>query len=201
MKKLFFTFAATGLCALAFNSCGSQTTVAEQKSNEEIVLENIHARKSVRSYTAQAVEEEKVDKLVRAGMAAPTGRDARPWEVVVLNERATLDKLAEGLPYAKMLAQAPLAIVVCGDVSKQPEYWFVDCSAMTENILLAAEAMGLGAVWTAAYPYPDREAAVTAVLGLPENVRPLCVIPIGYPAGDEKPKDKYDTAKIHYNKW
>lgn len=191
-----------GALTLGLWSCGQKEAApAQTKSAEETVLENIHARKSVRSYAATPVEAEKVEKLVRAGMAAPSGRDQRPWEIVVLNERETLDKLAEGLPYAKMLTQAPLAIVVCGDVTKQPEYWFVDCSAVTQNILLAAQAMGLGAVWTAAYPYADRESAVTTVLGLPENVRPLCVIPIGYPAGNEQPKDKYDPAKVHYNKW
>ena len=201
MKKLFITCAVAGLCAMTFNSCGVQDAITNEKSAEETVLENIHARKSVRSYTAQAVEEGKIDKLVRAGMAAPSGKDVRPWEVVVVTDRAVLDRMADGLPYAKMLRQAPLAIVVCANVDKQPDYWFVDCSAMTQNILLAAEAMGLGAVWTAAFPYADREKAVTDALGLPENVRALNVIPIGYPAGDEKPKDKYDPAKIHYNGW
>lgn len=201
MRKMVSIYAAAALCAVALGSCGEQKTAVSEKSNEAIVLENIHARRSVRSYTDQPVEPEKVDKLIRAGMAAPTGRDIRPWEVIVVNERETLDKLAEGLPYAKMLNQVQLAIVVCGDVTKQPDYWFLDCSAMTQNILLAAQGMGLGAVWTAAYPYEDREAAVISVLGLPENIRPLNVIPIGYPAGDEQPKDKFDPEKVHYNGW
>lgn len=195
------TCAAAAVCAVTLGACGDQKPPKDSKPEAETVLENIHARRSVRSYTDQPVDAAIVEKLVRAGMAAPTGRDVRPWEVIVVDDRGVLDSLAKGLPYAKMLTQAPLAIVVCGDVTKQPDYWFVDCSAMAQNILLAAQALGLGAVWTAAYPYPDRETAVIETLGLPENIRPLNVIPIGYPAGNEQPKDKFDPAKIHYNRW
>lgn len=201
MKKLIMTFAFAGLCAMTMHSCGGQQEPAkEAKTPEQCVLENIHARKSVRSYETRAVEQEKIDKMVRAGMAAPSGRDARPWEIVVVNDRGMMEKMAVGLPYAKMLEQAPMAIVVCGDTEKSV-YWYVDCAAVTQNILLAAEALGLGAVWTGAYPYPERMDAVSSVLGLPEHIKPLNVIPMGYPAGDEQPKDKYDPAKVRYNKW
>ena len=108
--------------------------------------------------------------------------------------------MAAALPYAKMLAQARNAIVVCGD-SARSSYWYLDCSAAAQNILLAAESLGLGAVWTAAYPYEDRMQAVRKYTNLPRNILPLCVIPFGYPAANEQPKQKFDEKKIHYNQY
>ena len=164
------------------------------------VLENIAARKSVRKYLKKEVEEEKITAMLKAGMAAPSGMDRRPWEFVVVTDRAALDSMAASLPYAKMLAQAPMAIVVCGD-STRSSYWYVDCSAVTQNILLAVEALGLGAVWTAAYPYEDRIGVVRKYTAMPEQFVPLCIIPVGYPDGPQKAKDKYDESKIHRNKF
>ena len=164
------------------------------------VLENIAARKSVRKYLKKEVEEEKITAMLKAGMAAPAGMDRRPWEFVVVTDRAALDSMAASLPYAKMLAQAPMAIVVCGD-STRSSYWYVDCSAVTQNILLAAEALGLGAVWTGVYPYEDRIGVVRKYTAMPEQFVPLCIIPVGYPDGPQKAKDKYDESKIHRNKF
>lgn len=164
------------------------------------VLENIFARKSVRKYLAKPVEKEKTDLLLKAGMAAPTGKDTRPWEFVVVTDRAILDSMAAALPYARMLKEAPMAIVVCGDTTKS-SYWYLDCSAATENILLAAEALGLGAVWTATYPYEDRMAVVKEETGLPDHILSLCVIPVGYPAIPHSPKNKWNESKVHYNRW
>ena len=164
------------------------------------VLENILARKSVRQYTSRPVAPEKIDLLLRAGMAAPSGSDKRPWSFVVVQDRNRLDSMAAQLPYAKMLTKAPMAIVVCGDTLRSA-LWEQDCCAVTENILLAAESVGLGAVWTAAYPYPERVAAVRKYTGLPENIIPLCVVPVGYPEGKQSPKDKYDASKIYYEQW
>lgn len=138
--------------------------------------------------------------MLRAGMAAPSGKDMRPWEFIVIDDRATLDSLAAALPYAKMLANTRQAIVVCGN-SARSSYWYLDCSAAAQNILLAAESLGLGAVWTAAYPYEDRMQAVRQYTRLPRNVVPLCVIPFGYPAAEEQPKQKFDETKIHYNRY
>jgi len=162
-------------------------------------------RKSVRSFTGQEVSNELLEELARAGMAAPSARNLQPWAFVIVTNRATLDTLAERLPYAKMLFEAPAAIAVCGDLSKagdSPEgYWVQDCSAATQNILLAAEAMGLGAVWTGVYPRPDRVAIVKEVLGLPDNVLPLNVIPIGFPKGEHQPKEKFKVENIHWQNW
>lgn len=168
-------------------------------------LKTIYSRKSVRGFTSQEVSIELLKELARAGMAAPSARNLQPWAFVIVTNRSTLYSLAERLPYAKMLFEAPAAIAVCGDLAKagdSPEgYWVQDCSAATQNILLAAEALGLGAVWTGVYPRTDRVAIVKNVLKLPDNVIPLNVIPIGYPKGEHQPKDKFKAENIHWQQW
>lgn len=138
-------------------------------------------------------------------MAAPTAVNRQPWQFVVIDTRESLDSLAEVLPYAKMLNHASLAIVPCGDLSKafedEPMYWVQDLSAATENLLLAAHSLGLGAVWTGVYPTTERVGAVSQRLGLPSNIVPLAVVPIGYPEGEQHPKDKWNPEVIHYNHW
>ena len=181
-------------------SCMGDQKQDETTLKSKAVLENIAERKSVRKYLNKSVEEDKIDAMVKAGMAAPSGMDRRPWEFVVVTDREALDSMAAKLPYAKMLTNAPLAIVVCGDTTRS-SYWYLDCSAATQNVLLAAEALGLGAVWPAAYPYEDRIDVVRQNTGLPENIVPLCVIPIGYPDGPQKAKDKFDLQRVHRNKY
>jgi nitroreductase len=165
----------------------------------------ISQRKSVRHFAAREVSDGQVEILLRAAMAAPSAKNKQVWAFVVINERASLDRLAALLPYAKMLLQAPAAIVVCGDVSQHTEEselnWVSDCSAAAENLLLAAESLGLGAVWTAAFPYAGRVTAVREVTRIPDYIAPLCVIPVGYPAKAEPVKDKWLPEKIHYNQW
>ena len=167
---------------------------------EHPVIKNILSRKSVRKYSTDVVEDEKLEVLLRCGMAAPSGKNVQPWELILVKDRALLDAMAEGLPYAKMLADAQAAIVVCA-VEEKCDYWYVDCSAVTENILLAAEALGLGAVWTATYPYPERMEVVKNVCELPEGIVSLCVIPVGYPAKEYNARDKYVIEKIHREKF
>ena len=135
---------------------------AENAAAPPDVLTVIHQRKSVRNYTVEPVAAKELDQLVRAGFAAPSARNLQPWEFYVITERGTLDALAASLPYGKMLAKAQAAIVVCGN-SRQfgegatREMWVQDCSAATENILLAAEGIGLGAVWIGVYPGMTQE--------------------------------------------
>lgn len=197
MKKNFlFIVLACAYTALIF-SC---TSASSSKDAPNATLTNIFARKSVRSYQDKAVEKDKIDWMLRAGMAAPSGKDMRPWEFIVVDDRATLDSLAAALPYAKMLAKTRQAIVVCGNLARS-SYWYLDCSAAAQNLLLAAESLGLGAVWTAAYPYEERMEVVRQYTGLPRHVVPLCVIPFGYPATEDQPKQKFDETKIHYNRY
>ena len=190
---------------LVSGGCNSMETKTEE-AGKNAAIENIFARKSVRAYIAKPVEKEKVDLLVKAAMAAPTAVNKQPWAFVVIDDRATLDRLAGELPYAKMAAQAPLAIVVCGDLSKAlrgetDPYWMLDCSAASQNLLLAAESMGLGAVWTAVYPEAERMEKVRSVLSLPDHIVPFNLIPVGYPRHKENAKDKFKVENVHYNKW
>ena len=173
------------------------------------VLETIAKRRSVRAYTDEPVSDADIETLLRAAMAAPSAKNRQPWEFIVVNDRSTLDALAGKLRHAKMLAQAPVAIVVCAETVlhlsdgtvTENLFWEHDASAATENLLLAAEALGLGAVWTAASD-PERSAAVCETLGINGTVRPLCVVPVGHPANrDEQPKDKWKPEKIHWNRW
>ena len=200
MKFRHLLIALSALTLTAMTSCSDNT-----KSAADAVLENIHNRKSVRQYTAEPVSEEHIQTLLKAAMAAPSAVNYQPWRFVVVTEREQLDAMAEVLPFARMLKQAPLAIIVCGETlwfeGKENIFWQQDCSAATQNLLLAAEALGLGAVWTGVYPDPQRSAELSAFLGLPETVQPLCAIPIGHPAGDDKPKDKWKPENIHYGKW
>lgn len=166
-------------------------------------IENIMTRSSVRTYTAELVDSADVITLLKAGMAAPTAMNRQPWVFVVITDAARRAAMAAELPYCKMAATAPLLIAVCGDKAKfiedAPEYWVQDCSAATENILLAAHAIGLGAVWTGVYPVQDRVEMVSKALGLPEGIIPLNIICIGHPDSDNPAKDKWDPAKVHYN--
>ena len=186
IKKAIYVWVIGILGMISFAAC-STASQGEAPSTSNAALD-------------KEVEKEKIDWMLRAGMAAPSGKDIRPWEFVLVTDRVALDSMAAALPYAKMLTQARYAIVVCGDVA-QSSYWYLDCSAVTQNILLAAEAIGLGAVWTATYPYADRMEVVKKYTGIPEQINSLCVIPVGYPAMPHSPKDKWDASKVHMNKW
>lgn len=178
---------------------------AHQSVNaEQAVLDNIATRTSIRDYEARPVEKEKIEKMLRAAMAAPTAMNKQPWHFVVVDQRNVLDALAGTNPYAKMLKKAPLAIVVCGNTDKMIEgggrdFWIQDASAATENLLLAAHAMGLGAVWTGAYPSEERCISISKVLSLSDNLVPLNMIVVGYPAEQPQPKQKFKEENISYN--
>lgn len=189
------------LCAklVMSGAVGSQAA-----ASDDVVYNNILSRTSVRAYQGKAVEKDKVEKLLRAGMAAPTAVNKQPWHFVVVADKKLLAALAETNTQADFTKDAPLAIVVCGDMTKAIEgsgrdFWVQDCAAATENILLAAHAMGLGAVWTGAYPLEKRSFEMSKVLKLPETMVPLSMIVIGYPKGETKAKNKWDAQKVSYN--
>jgi nitroreductase len=166
----------------------------------------IMSRASVRSFTGESVPRETLMRIVRAGLAAPSAVNVQPWAIVLVMNRGKLDALCAELPYAKMLDKAAAAMVVCGDPQKDesiaPKHWAVDCAAMTENILLAAHSLGLGAVWTAVYPDATRIATTRHILDIPERIVPLNVIPIGVIAGSAPaPKDKYRPEAVHFDSW
>lgn len=170
------------------------------------VINAILNRKSVRQFSGKPVEKEKINTILRAGMAAPSARNRQPWKFIVVDDKDLLRALGEKLPYAKMLLHSPLGIIVCGDIrDKEDEtantFWVQDCCAATENILIAAEALGLGAVWTACYPKQDRVEIPQKILNLPKDIIPLCVIPMGYPEFDNTPIEKWKETNIIYNKY
>ena len=176
---------------------------AQDTPKVDDALTVIHRRKSVRKYLDKPVTRDQLTLLMKAGMAAPTAADKRPWEFVAVTGRAILDSLAECSPTGKMLRNAPAALVVCCDTRRalNSEVWVQDCSAATENILLAAEAIGLGAVWIGIYPEYFKYNHIRRILGIPMEVIPLNIISIGWPTGEEKPKDKYDPSRIHWEQW
>lgn len=193
MKKLFVLFLVLSASAL---------TLSAQTENEAI--KNIMTRTSVRQFTDQPVSAADIETLLRAGMAAPTAVNKQPWHFVAVTDKAKLKELSGGR--GRMLEQCALAIVVCGDMTKAlpgkgQAYWIQDCSAATENILLAAHALGLGAVWTGVYPMDERVASVSAAVKLPETIVPLCVIVIGHPAEQPAPKDKWKPENVSYNEF
>lgn len=166
-------------------------------------LEAIFTRRSIRKYKSEPVTKEEVETLLRAAMAAPSSRNKQPWRFIVIDDRNILDSIPRFHEYAKMLHEAQVAILVCGDRSVQPldGYLALDCAAATQNILLAAHAMGLGAVWVASYPREERMKGFAEVCGLPEHIVPIALVSIGRPAETKPPSSRFDPAKVHHNRF
>ena len=178
-----------------------ELTINTPEKTENQTLNTILNRKSIRQYTNQEISTEEINNLLKAGMAAPSSRDRRPWHLIVISDKSLLEKLGAQLKNAQILKDANKAIVVCGDDELSDNCWFLDCAAVTQNILLAAESMGIGAVWTAVYPYEDRTGIVNKQLQLPTHIHALSIIPLGYPDGQHTPKDKFDATRVHHNKF
>lgn len=164
-------------------------------------VDAIFSRRSIRKYTEEPVKEESMKTLLEAGMAAPSSNNRKPWHFVVVRDRETLRRLAEAHPHGKMLGGAAAAIAVCGDTELSPVYWVQDCSAATENILIAVAALGLGAVWLGCHPREERVAPIKEILGIPESVGVLSLIALGHPAEQKSPRTQYDELQIHREKW
>ncbi|MBR1712245.1 MAG: nitroreductase family protein [Alloprevotella sp.] len=200
MKKVFilFTLLCTTLPASAQGvSCCQKEAQGCCRKNP--VIESIMTRTSVRQYQNRTLSADTIEILLRAGMAAPTARNCQPWHFVLITGKDVLEALGG------RSKDAPLAIAVCGDMTKAlegeaREYWVLDCSAATENILLAAHALGLGAVWQGVYPIQQRVEQVSQLLKLPETLVPLNVIAIGYPGEAPAPKDKWKPENVTIRK-
>jgi Nitroreductase len=187
---------------LATTSCSnSSKDIKEATEMKNQTLHTILNRKSVREYLNKEISEKTINDLLRAGMAAPSSRDRRPWHFIVISDKELMASLGSKLRTASSLNGANKAIVVCGDIEISDNCWYLDGSAAIQNILLAAESMELGAVWSALYPYDDRMAVAQDALRLPDNIKPLAIIPLGYPKGVQTPKDKFDETRIRYNGW
>lgn len=166
-------------------------------------LETIATRRSVRRFTQEPVADDTVRQILAAGMSGPSAGDQRPWQFFVLSSRERLDALAAVPAYERTLGAAPLAIVVCADMelSKYGENWIIDCAIATQNILLAAHALGLGAAWLSCYYTDDRLSEARRILGVPDHVIPFAVVPIGVPAKQPVPVDRYAADRVHVNAW
>ena len=216
MKKSIVLFFAA--VALMLTSCcgGKEECEVPVNGNADATINTILQRKSVRSYNGDTIPVEIMEKMLRAAVAAPSGMDIRPWHIVVMTDKSQYGKMFEGNGNMEKFMQSSAVVIFCADttvtrpprenpdapaVTKPNPMWRDDICACTENFLLAAEAFGLGAVWTACYPFKEVMATVSAYLNLPSNVVPYCIVPVGYPNGDNQPKDKWDESRIHYNQW
>ncbi len=166
-------------------------------------MDALLTRRSIRRYTEDPVPEPMMESLLRAAMSAPSAGNQQPWHFVIIADRAVLREVPSFHPHAKMVPEAPVAILVCGDLKREKHkgFWVQDCSAATQNILLAAHAQGLGAVWVGIFPLEDRVAAFRKLAGLPEHVVPLALVPVGFPAVRKPGEDRYDRLRVHENRW
>lgn len=206
MKKSILAIATAllmlGSCSAPQDGNDQQAATADKG---QAAIENIMTRTSIRKYKDQPIEQEKIDIMLKAAMAAPTAVNMQPWHFIVIDDKKTIDLLSGQQP-----TNAPLLIAVCGDTNKTtmpdgkgklPDFWIQDVSAATENLLLAAHALGLGAVWTGVYPVMERTAEIANVLNCPNNIVPVVVVRIGYPDESPEPKNKFNEENISYNKF
>lgn len=166
-------------------------------------LEAILTRRSVRDFKHDPVSKEDLNDLLKAGMQAPSAKNEQPWHFIVIDDRQILHAIPEFHPYSKMLMDAPLAILVCSDrkLETKRASWLQDCSAATENILLAAHAKGLGAVWLGIFPDSERVFGMQALLSMPKDIRPVSLVAVGHPASQPDPVDRYNETRVHHNRW
>ena len=166
-------------------------------------LDAIFTRKSIRKYTGQPVTAEQLHTIMRAGFSAPTAMNKRPWQFVVIRDSETLKAITEFHPYSKMLPSAGCGILVCGDTkASNNEYYLTqDCSAAMENMLLAAHALGLGAVWLGVYPREERMNPLRALTNLPEHILPIGLMAVGVADEIREAPDRYEEQKVHYEHW
>ncbi|MEI7810788.1 MAG: nitroreductase family protein [Ignavibacteria bacterium] len=166
-------------------------------------LEAILTRRSIRQFTEEMISEELIHKLLEAAMSAPSARNYQPWHFVIVSQRTSLNAIAAFHPYAGMLKLAPLGILICGDKQTETysEYIALDCSAATENMLLAAHALGLGAVWLGIYPVKDRIENFVKLLNIPSGIIPVSFVAIGHPAETKYREIRFDLSKVHQEIW
>jgi len=168
-------------------------------------LDDIYSRRSIRKYTDQKISDDLINDLMEAAMAAPSANAQDPWRFIVVTDKVKLEETADLLEYGKMLNGAPLGIIVCGDQSAatggELSYMVQDCSAAIENILVAANILGLGAVWLGVHPREHRVEGIRNLYEIPDNITPISVISIGYPAQKSAPRTRFDASKVKYNIW
>lgn len=163
----------------------------------------VQTRRSVRKYLERTIDEEKLETILRAAMAAPTAGNSQSWRFVVVDDKKLLTSIASLSPYAAMAAAAPMAILLCADskAEKYPGFWVQDCAAAMQNMLLAAHVQGLGAVWCGIHPDAEREEAFAQAFELPSHFKAFGVMVLGWPADTPPPVDRFDWGKVYHNKY
>lgn len=167
-------------------------------------MKAIMSRRSIRKYTNQIVSDEQVKTILEAAMCAPSAGNEQPWHFIVVRDRQLLDQVPKYHPYSSMIKQASVAILVCADtrLSKYDvDYWVQDCAAATENLLLAVQDLGLGAVWLGVYPLQERVTGLRQLFNIPEEVIPFALTPVGYPAEHKAAENRYRKDRVHLNRW
>lgn len=165
--------------------------------------EAIRTRRSIRQYSPEPVPETALNEILKAAMMAPSAGNAQPWQFVVISDRNLLDEIPKFHPYSAMLKQVSTAVLICGDMAleKYPGYWIIDCAAATQNLLLAAHALGLGTVWLGIYPDAARVEGMRRLLKLPDGIVPHSLVPVGYAAETKTHPDRFQDSRIHRNGW
>jgi nitroreductase len=168
------------------------------------LYDGLLSRRSIRKYTGEKIDDTLISSIIKAGMYAPSANNRRPWHFIVVDERETMNEIMKVHPYSSMLSEASHAILVCGDEKLQngPGYYVIDCSAATQNILLAAHSLGFGAVWLGVEPRSERKNAIKQIFGLPEHIHPVSIVSIGVPLKiPEKIPSRFEPEKIRKNRW
>lgn len=168
------------------------------------MIDVILTRRSIRKYTDEPVNDGMLKDILEAAMSAPSAGNEQPWHFMIIRERSKLEEIIKYHPHALMLKNAPAAILVCADKNEDKfgiPYWAVDCAAATENLLLAAHFLGLGAVWLGVYPREERCAALRKVFAMPENIIPFSLVALGFPAEEKPPANRYRENRIHWENW
>lgn len=165
-------------------------------------MQAILTRRSIRKYTPEPVSDELVAELLKAAMSAPTAGN-QPWHFVVMRDRTRLESITRVHPHAEMLKEASVAISISGDptAGALKGRWLLDCAAATENILIAANALGLGACWVGIYPVEERMALLRELTGMPDHLMPVSMVALGYPAEQKDPSARFKEERIHREKW
>ncbi|TAL39447.1 MAG: nitroreductase family protein [Spirochaetes bacterium] len=166
-------------------------------------LEAILSRRSIRKFSSEPVDEGTIEEILKAAMSAPSAGNQQPWHFVVIRDRALLDRVPQIHPHSLMIREVPVAILVCADPTLETHkgYWVQDCAAATENILIAVQSLGLGAVWLGVFPREERVTGLRDLLGIPPHVIPFSLVPIGHPAEQKPPSQRFTREKIHLNGW
>jgi len=167
------------------------------------LFEAINTRRSIRSYTDKPVTDDILRRILAAGMMAPSAGNEQPWEFIIIRERNRLRAISQSHPHAEMVQHAQAAILACGNMDRvtHGEFWVQDLAAATQNMLLAAHALGLGSVWVGVHPREQRVADLRKVIPLPERIVPFALLPVGYPGEEKASRDRFSSSRIHMEKW